>query len=622
MPKNMAEASIKKIIVNASHELTDIIKDIHSSKEERIVLTFTDQTDILISPINLKVLQEVAEEEGKLLIAQIIQNPTGVRNSKLAGIKVIETPSAPTQQDWEEAAEEIVKQEREKISKKKLNDLAKEEEVAKKSSFEDRVNNALNKRRKEKGYEDRRGLKPDSSFISIDKDLPSNEKKESLAGKDFAPTVPDIDDEPPARIERIQPLGRNLRPKFKGINFKAINFKDKKVIRIVIVALLLLLVLPGVGFAIYNQMAPLVKVKIFVEAKPVEIEKIFTGDSNIDEIDFDNLKIPIKVEEIEKSLSDTVTPTGKAFKGDKAKGVITLTYTNTEGCNETNTPITLPAGQRITATTGEVFVLITSAQLTCPKIIDVNVEALDIGTEYNINSGKAFSVAGYSSSLLSGFNANTFTGGSKQEYTVLSQQDLDSALESLTETAIEQMKSDLRSKETSWEIIEDSIKSEVNKDSIKTDKKVGEEASVVNLEVTIKGSATYYLTKNLNEGLTDLLREEAILNNLFETDDNMELELGDNIEKTLKVDTTVKDSVQINLTAQSSVRPKINKEDIENKLKGMKWEEGLQFISTLNFSDQKTEVLFIPENYPEFLKRFPNRRGGVLVSIVELEIEK
>ncbi len=618
----MAEASIKKIIVNASHELTDIVKDIHSSKGERIVLTFTDQTDLLISPINLKVLQEVAQKEGKVLIAQIIQNPTGVRNSKLAGIKVIETPSAPTEQDWEEAVEEIVKKEREKISKKKLNDLAKEEEVVKKSSFEDRVNNALNKRREEKGYEDRRGIKSDSSFISIDKDLPSDVKKESLAGKDFAPTVPDIEDEPPARVERIQPLRRDSRPRFKGFNFKSINFKDKKTLRIVIIVLALLLVLPGVGFAIYNQMAPLVKVKIFVEAKPVEIEKIFTGDSNIDEIDFDNLKIPIKVEKIDKSLSDTVTPTGKAFKGDKAKGVITLTYTNTEGCNETNTPITLAAGQRITATTGEVFVLITQAQLSCPEIVDVNVEALDIGTEYNINSGKAFSVAGHSSSLLSGFNKNTFTGGTKEEYTVLSQQDLDKAIESLTETAIEEIKSELRSTENTWEIIEDSIKSEVEKDSIKTDKKVGEEASVVNLEVTLKGSATYYSTRDLNEGLTDLLREEAIVNNLFETEDDIELELGDNIDKEITVEDSEDDSVQIKLVAQSSVRPKINKEEIENKLKGMKWEEGLQYITTLDFSEQKTEVLFIPEGYPDFLKRFPNRRGGVLVSIIELQIKE
>lgn len=615
MPKDMADTNIKKIIVNASHELTDLVKEIHSSKAERIVLTFTDSTDILISPINLKVLLEVAQKEDKLLIAQIIQNPTGVRNSKLAGIKVIETPSAPTQQDWDDAAEEIDRKRRELISKKKVSQLAKEEDV-KKSSFEDRVNSALSK----SSNREKKEVQSDDSFISIDSDIPKEaEPKDSLAGRDFAPSMPNIEQEPAVQEKRFVPR-KEFKPKFKGINLNFINFKDKRFVRGLIIALLVLLVLPGVVFAIYNQMAPLVKVKIFVEAKPVEIQKTFEGDTNIDEIDFDNLKIPIKVEEIEKSLSDTITPTGTAFKGEKAKGVVTLTYTNTEGCNETNTPISLPAGQRITATTGEAFVLVTAIQISCPEIVDVNVEALEIGTEYNINSGKAFSVAGHSSSLLSGFNKSTFTGGTKEEYTTLSQQDLDKAVEELSTTAIEEVKSELREKETTWEIIEDSIKSEVDKDSIDTDKKVGQEASVVNLEITIKGTATYYLTKGLNEGLTDLLREEATANNLFDTEDDLELELGDNIEKELKVDNSDEDIVSINLIAKSSVRPKISKEEIENKLKGMKWEEGLVYISTLDFSDQKTEVQFIPQNYPEFLRRFPDRRGGVLVTIAELEI--
>ena len=89
----------EKIVVEQSHELTDLVRAIHKSKAERIILTFTEHSDILISPINLKVLNETAEREGKLLIAQIIQNPTGVRNSFLAGLKVIETPSNPTEYD-------------------------------------------------------------------------------------------------------------------------------------------------------------------------------------------------------------------------------------------------------------------------------------------------------------------------------------------------------------------------------------------------------------------------------------------------------------------------------------------------------------------------------------------
>jgi len=607
------KVNISKIIINANHELTDIVKEIYNSKSDRVVLTFTDHSDLLISPINLKVLQEVAEKEKKLLIAQIIQNPTGVRNGRLAGIKVIEDPSGPTEQDWQDTLENVENKAREKISKKKVEQLSKDEEVAKTSSFEDRVNSALSKSREERKGEQNVIPQP-TPFISIDQDLPSD-KKESLTGRDFT-SIPQTE-EVPKRVPGVSPQVKNFKQYFKRF-----DFKNKKFLRIFILALSFLILLPAVTFAIYNQMAPFARVTIFVEAKPVVIEKVFVGDLNIEEVDFDNLKIPIKTGEETKSLSDTITPTGKAFRGEKAKGVVTLTYNNTSGCGETDTPITLNIGQKITATTGESYILTGGAQLTCPKILDVPVESVEVGTEYNLSAGKSFSVTGYASSTLSGFNAAAFTGGSKEEYTVLSQQDLDAAVEKLSTTAIEEVKSELREKETAWDIIENSIKSEVEKGSTKTDKKVGEEATIVNLDITIKGTATYYSTKGLDEGLTELLREEAIENNLFETEEDIELVLGDEVEKKLTVDDTVTDSVQIKLEASSTIKPKVDKTGIENKLKGMSWEEGLKYIATIDYSDQKTEVSFVPNGYPEFLKRFPDRQGGVLVAIKELKAEE
>lgn len=606
------KSNIKKIIINSTHELTDVVKEIHQSKAERIILTFTDQTDLLISPINLKVIKEVAEKEGKLLIAQIIQNPTGVRNSNLASIKVIETPSLPTEEDWMEVEKELELQSKSSKPRKKLEEAIEEEAIQKTSSFEERVNNAINRSKGERYIPQKEKI--DNSFISIDSDLPT-EKEESLAGKDFA-SIPITENTPIERKREPLINRKSVLSKFRDIK---IDFKNKKFLRILLVSIGLLLVVPGVSFAIYNQMAPLVKVKIFVEAKSVEIEKTFTGDPNIEEIDFDNLKIPIKKGETTKSLSDTINPTGKAYKGEKAKGSVTITYWKGAGCNETTPKVVISNGHTIT-TDKYSYKTNSAVEMNCNSMSTIEVTAADIGEEYNIPASKPFSVAGYHPSEVYGLNSAAFTGGSKQEYTVLSQQDLDTAIERLSTTAIEEVKSELRNKERNWEIIENSIKSEVDKESIKTDKKVGEEASIVNLDITIKGTATYYSTKNLNEGLTELLRQEAIEKNLFESENDIELVLGDKVEKKLTVDDTVKDSVKIKLEARSSIRPKVSKEEIENKLKGMRWQEGLEFISTLNYSNQKTEVQFIPSNYPDFLKRFPNRRGGVLVTIVELKI--
>ncbi len=97
---------ITKIVINSDDELTDVVAGILESPNDRIVLTFAEESDLLISPINLKVIQETADDENKLLIAQIINNSTGVKNASSAGLYTIETTTLPLESDWEEEIEE------------------------------------------------------------------------------------------------------------------------------------------------------------------------------------------------------------------------------------------------------------------------------------------------------------------------------------------------------------------------------------------------------------------------------------------------------------------------------------------------------------------------------------
>ncbi len=96
-------SKITKIVVGAEDELTDIVSAIMAAKTEKIILTFAEDSDILISPINLSVIKETADESEKFLVCQIIKNPTGLRNAKIAGIVSIDTPNNPTEDTWQEA---------------------------------------------------------------------------------------------------------------------------------------------------------------------------------------------------------------------------------------------------------------------------------------------------------------------------------------------------------------------------------------------------------------------------------------------------------------------------------------------------------------------------------------
>ncbi len=608
-----------KIVIDESHELTDLVREIHRSKAERIVLTFTEQTDILISPINLKVLQEAAEREGKLLISQVIQNPTGIRNSKLAGIKTIDTPSNPTEYDWEDAFEMIQTKKKEKLEKKKGLDRVIIKEEDENELFEEKVEDTLEKTeiptREPSKYLDKRGIKSTTPFISIDTDIPSTDQPPMEC------VLPPVTPIGPVPLKKKYSLNifKNLKTPKTGVTLNKKKFL--KIFLFIFIPLVFLLIL---GAVLYNQFATFVKVRLFVESKPVQIESILTGDENIKEIDFENLKVPIKKDEKTKSLSDSITATGKAYKGEKATGTITLTYFLGDGCPEIESEkpiLKLPSGAIISTSTYS-YKLVNAVEIVCNNNADIQVIAADIGEEYNIPSGKSFSVEGYSNATVFGLNKAAFTGGTKQEYTVLSQLDVDNAIEQLSTTAIEEVKSELRKVTGGWEIIEDTVLSEVDKSSIKTDKKVGTEATTVNLDLTIKGTATYYQTTGLTEKLTDLLREKAQEENLFETEGDLELVLGDAIEKSITIEESTKGAVKIKIVAKSSIKPKVDKDKLAEELKGMEWEEGREYLASLKYAERKPEVVFNPNNYPAFLKRFPDRRGGVLVSITELEVEK
>jgi hypothetical protein len=608
---------VEKIVVEPSHELTDLVRAIHKSKAERIILTFTEHSDILISPINLKVLSETAEREGKLLITQIIQNPTGIRNSLLAGIKAIDSPSNPTPDDWQEAAEMLEKKKKEQLERKKTLKNISAIKESESEAFEEKVESVIEKASeevkktetpKEDGmsqYVDRRGLKTSSPFISIDQDIPKIEK-------DII--TENIHSEP----KKEKPKFFKFKPPFNRNNNIPTAGKKKipKTFLKIIIPLFALLIIGGI---LYNHFATFVKVKIFVESKPVKIETVLSGDENVEEIDFENSKIPIKTEEKSKSLSNTITATGKAYKGEKAEGKIKIYFSGV--CTAETQPITLEAGHTLTTKIRDKtlsYKLKNDVTVVCPEE-EATIIAADIGDEYNTSDiNNSFTIQGHTD--IFGKNTTTISGGTKDEYTVLSQGDIDKGVEELSSTAIEEIKSELREVSGDWVIIEDTILSAVDKTSIKTDKKVGEEATDVNLDLTVKGSATYYNKDNLNEKVKELLKKKAEDEKLFDNENDLDLELNEDIKTDISVVEAKKDSIKIKIIASSTVKPKVNKDKIAQDLMGMGWKDGIEYLSSLQFAEKKPEAVFYPEKYPTFLKRFPDRKGGVLIEIKEVEV--
>ncbi len=614
-------SKITKIVIGKEDELTDVVSGIISAKTDRIILTFAEESDILISSINLSVIKETADEENKILVCQIIKNPTGERNSKIAGITTIDTPNNPTEDIWEkaQAQEEKATAVIEKIEiEKEVLETPTQDMKNQKTSFETRVNEAIQKSRTDiENKKDVKTIHQDGIIISVGEDLPTAE-----APIIQNPNLSNIDFKDIARGEQHTQIKQSWFKWPDSLKFKPKSSlptgpqtplvrKFKKLLPILLISLVSVAALVIV---IYLNTGPFVKVRVFVKAQDVSIEKTFTGDSNIKEVNFAELKIPIKTESIEESRSASVTATGKAYKGEKATGAVRLIH----GGMDCAAALSLAAGQVVTSTPdGKTYTLDSAVTLECDTPATVPVHATDIGEEYNTPETN-FTVKNHSTDEVYGKKSGTFTGGTKTEYTVLSLSDVNTASEELKTASISEAEQTLKEKQGDWALVLDSIKSEIKKDSIKTDIAVGAATTQANLSLTVTSSGTYYYNKGFDDGVETLLTSEAQAKNLFKTDQNLELTLGDDIKKEVSVIQNTDSSVLIKLTASGSVQPKVDKTEIVNNLKGKKWKEGGAYLDSLKYSDKATMYEFNPVNFPQSLYYFPKRQGGILVEIVDI----
>lgn len=624
------EKKITKIVVNKEDELTDLVSSILEAPNERIVLTFAEETDLLISPINLKVLLETADEREKLLVAQIIKNPTGLRNANLAGLTTIDTPSFPEEEVWEKEQESKIK----RLAPSKKEFVKKEipvEEEPDVSDFKRKIDEAI-----ERNKEKVEGVEQDENlFISLDEDIPVSsreripqskeqaediqerkeeeiEKEPDLSSIDFRKKTEEQEERREARKAALSSFTLKVKDFFKKI---PLPDKFKKIAPIIGLSVVLLLAL--ITF-IYINTAVIAKVEIYIEAKEVEIEEVFQGDENIKEIDFENFKIPIKTENIEKARSTNINATGTAFKGEKARGPINIVYPGEEECTS---PLELQAGSTLTSVKkGLSYTLDSAVSISCGSIAEGAVTALEVGDEYNLPEKERFTFQGFSGDSLFALNSNkAFSGGSKKEYTVLSKADVDAGVNDLKGIAIEEGESELKNKNGNWKIIPDSVVSEVVQDSTKTGVAIGAEATQTSLSIKTKSSATFFLKEGFDKAVKDLLTQKAKDENLFESDSNGELELDKDIEKDISVVENDGQTVRIRLFAKGLVKPKVEKEAMVNELKNMTWEEGNKYLENLKFSDKDPKVEFLPDWFPESFRRFPKRRGGIMITIKDVK---
>lgn len=297
--------------------------------------------------------------------------------------------------------------------------------------------------------------------------------------------------------------------------------------------------------------------------------------------------------------------TGKKDTGDKAKGEVTI-YNNGDD------PVTLNSGTPIRASNGVTFLIDKDIKIgsasgdifsgTKPGTADAPVVAKELGTESNLPSGTKFAIGG--DTTLAAKNDSAFSGGTKKQLTVVSQNDLTKLRtdlpKSLEDKADSAIKQSADSDETVLPIV---ISSALTK--TKYDKKVDEEAKKVTLAATVAFTGMAYKNSDVKDYAKSLLKDT------YDDDTNI---ANDSMNVTVE-DATLKKNktVEASIIIEAGLLPNIDTDEVVKELEGKSLDEAKAIVNSLP-QVTSSEITFAP-GIPLLPSLFPRLPQHISVEV-------
>lgn len=267
-------------------------------------------------------------------------------------------------------------------------------------------------------------------------------------------------------------------------------------------AIILIPVAVLLAIFVYVYYAFIVKanVVLFLDKKTVSqnVDVTFSGDESTSAT---NNTIHLTTTDHEVSENKKIDTTGKKETGDKAKGTITI-------YNKTDSPRTFSQGTTIIGpndlefqTLDDVKIASTSSFSTTFSSSDVNIQASDFGTDYNLPSSTNFTIDGVSSDDFFAKNSSAFSGGSKKDIQVVSKDDLT--------TLQNQVQKDLESKAMSGlsadgDTVPLPVALSSSFDQKDFDHEAGDEANTLSLSAKLTVETGSYSKKDIEGFVKDL----------------------------------------------------------------------------------------------------------------------
>lgn len=517
----MAAAQKDTIYLDVDDEITSVIDKVQSSKHKIIALVLPKRATVLQSIVNMKLLKK-ASDDSKKKIVLITSEATVLPLAGAVGFYVARTlqskpaiPAAPALAD--------------------ANIIDAQDQDA---------------------------------TENLDPTAPVGELAGLSAAADDEETIEVGDD--PAETATMDEETKVAKPNKK---LKVPNFNKFRTWLILGGVLLVLLIAGGI-FA--TTVLPKARIVIKTDTSSYTTDISATAGTKITEFSKENRRLPATQKELKKTDTEKISATGSKDMGEKASGTVSL-----KNCTKSDEDIVVPAGTGVSTNN---LTYITKQDVTLPASSfsgsgtcttgaeEVGVTAQSAGDKYNLSSGRTFSVAGFSS--VTGTNTDSFSGGTTRIVKVVSQSDIDTARQRITDRANTNAVSDLKKQLANEDLIGLEETLNAGNPVITSSPQVDQEAT----EVTVTSVITYTLL-GVKEGDVKQLVEEDAKKNI----DTGKQEIRDiGLDKAVYRVREKKPNGEITLGIESIVvaGPDLNADNIKKEIAGKKRGETQSIIQS------------------------------------------
>ncbi len=279
----------------------------------------------------------------------------------------------------------------------------------------------------------------------------------------------------------------------------------------------------------------------------------------------------IKSEEVEVSVSGEKTnaTTGTKTIGDKAKGTVKIQ-------NGTAFPINLPAGTALVSSSDLKFVTTKSASISgalspsSPGTAVLDVEASNIGSEFNLNKDEVFKVGNYPKAEVDATSQLAFAGGSSRQISAVSEDDRKKILKELKGQLLEESKTKLSEKITEdMLLVEESLQEDVVEEDFSN--KASDEATNLKLNLTLKIVGTAISKSELSDFARKNLEDKVPTGFVLRND-----------QIAYNFDTVSNTAGKFDINVTANLLPSIDTIDVSKRIAGRYPNIAEEYLSTIS----------------------------------------